>query len=116
MMQREALERALDYAGRTHEWPDVVAMLLDGRAQFWQRGAGVIVTELQDAPRRRVVNYWLVAGRLPDVLQMQPEIDTWAVQQGATHAIARGRAGWTRVLPRYGWKAVAIDFAKELRR
>lgn len=110
------LEEALARCGYTHDFQrDVVPMLLDGRAQWWSHGDGVIITELQRFPNFNVVNYWLVAGRLGDCLELQPEIDRWAVAQGCARAIATGRYGWLRVLPRYGWKPYAFAFAKDLR-
>jgi hypothetical protein len=110
------LEAALARCGHTHDFRrDVVPMLMSGRAQWWQQGEGVVVTELQDFPNFKLINYWLVAGRLGDCLQLQDEIDRWARMQGCARAVATGRLGWVRVLPKYGWKPYGIAFAKDLR-
>jgi GNAT superfamily N-acetyltransferase len=109
------LERALACAGGTHDFKrDVVPMLLDGRAQWWGLGEGAIVTELVRYPNFNAVNYWLVAGKLDDVLALQPEIERWARMQGCARAIGVGRPGWLRVLRKYGYRPLGTAFAKEL--
>jgi hypothetical protein len=109
------LEEALEIAGGTHHWREhVVPLLFSGRAQYWHRPGGAIVTEIIETPLRRAVNYWLVGGEMQDCLALQPEIDAWARQQGATHATAVGRLGWARVLPPYGWRMHGVAMVKEL--
>jgi len=111
----DCLERALALAGGTHDFQsDVVPRLLDGRAQYWQRGAAAIVTEIHHYPRCRDVNYWLVGGRLADALALVPEIEAWARTQGATRAVAFGRKGWAPVLGRLGWQVAGTGYRKQL--
>jgi len=110
------IEEALRRVGYTHDFErDIMPMLLEERAQWWCRDQGVIITELVQFPNFKVCNYWLVAGCLEDCLELQPEINRWAVAQGCSRAIGMGRRGWLRVLPKYGWKPYGIGFAKDLR-
>jgi hypothetical protein len=110
------LRRALDYAGNTHRWPeDVLPMLRDGRARFWERGDAVIITEMHEYPRARAVNYWLVAGTLPDTLALHADIEAHARAIGATRLEAGGRPGWTRSLIKLGWAPSGVIYRKELR-
>jgi hypothetical protein len=100
-------QQALAVAGGTHDFVrDVVPMLLDGRAQWWRKDDGAIVTEMLRFPNFNVINYWLV--------ELQPEIERWARMQGCARAIAIGRPGWLRVLKRYGYRPWGTAFAKEL--
>lgn len=112
---RDGLEGALAVAGHTHDFQaDVVPMLLDGRAQYWQHGAAAIVTELYRFPQRTVLNYWLIGGRLRDALQLVPEIEAWAKTQGCTRAVGFGRKAWTPTVARLGFEPAGIGFRKEL--
>jgi hypothetical protein len=110
------LERALAYAGHTHDFArDVVPRLMDGRAQYWYEGDGAIVTEVLRYPNYNVCNYWLVAGVLEDTLALQPRIERWARMQGCARAVGIGRPGWARVLPKYGYRIWGSAFVKDLR-
>jgi len=110
------LEAALELAGGTHEWRDVLACIQDGRAQYWQSpdGRGALVTELLSYPRLRVVNYWLAAGELHACLSLVPRIEQWAMEQGCTRAIGMGRPGFAKFLGATGVRVAGVAFRKEL--
>lgn len=112
--RKAKLERALAWAGPTHTVADVVDMCRRGEANYWQHGDGMIVTEINDYPLLRAVNYWLVFGELEACLAMQGEIDTWAREQGCTIATAMGRRGWGRAGAPSGWKLWHPNFIKQL--
>lgn len=108
------LQRTLDYGGNTHSIADVVQLVRDGKAQWWNNGDGSIVTEILEFPQYKAVNFWLLTGHLPDVLALDPEITAWAKTQDCKVAIAAGRRGWGRVGARYGWRHRMEMFWKEL--
>ncbi|HEV8502936.1 MAG TPA: hypothetical protein VGR63_15280 [Casimicrobiaceae bacterium] len=110
------LRQALAHAGGTHELiADVVPMLEDGRAQWWQRGRGVAITEIRDHPQLREVNVWLTAGHLPDCLALQPEIEAWARKHGVARIVGTGRDGWGRVcVNRMGFQRTGVHVEKWL--
>lgn len=108
------LQRALDYAGPTHAVSDMVRLVREGKAQFWEHGDGMIFTELLNFPLVRAVNYWLLAGHLPDVLALDERITSWAIGEGCTIGIATGRKGWGRAGAPCGWKPWSYTFRKEL--
>jgi hypothetical protein len=112
--KRARFQKALDRGGNTHTIDDVVAMVNTGHAMFWEKGDGVVVTELVTFPRLKVVRYWLVAGALDDVLALQNDIDTWARFNGCQMATASGRKGWGRAAASSGWKPDLITFYKDL--
>ena len=108
------LDRALLHGGDTHTIADVVPMLYDGRAQWWQHGDGCAITEIQQTPRIRVLNCWLVAGNLRDCVALQPEIEDWAKRQGVRRVTATGRRGWAPITERMGFEVAGIALRRDL--
>jgi hypothetical protein len=106
------LEKALAHGGGTHAVSDVVQAIEERRAQLWERGDGVIVTEVLTYPRLKAVNYWLAAGDLRDCLALQDGIDEWARGQGCELATLSGRRGWVRAAA--GWQFAGYVFRKPL--
>lgn len=111
---REPVMKALERAGRTHSIQDVAQMILSGRAQFFGNEHGACITEFVTYPRRRVLNVWLAVGELEACLALQPEMEAFALANGATALSAVGRKGWERTLEKHGWKTVGLVLAKEL--
>ena len=112
---KRKLEQALCHAGNTHTLADIAALLAKGHAQWWCNGDGAVITEIFDHPQIRVVNYWLVAGKLGACLDLQAPIDAWAAGLGCVGATASGRRQWTPVLQRHGWEPHAVQFHKRFR-
>lgn len=110
----ERFQKALDCGGRTHEVADVVAMIKDGRAQYWSNGDGTIVTELHKFPNLKAVHFWLVSGDLRHCLALEHDIVPWAIEEGCTVATASGRKGWGRALAPMGWRPWWQTFVKTL--
>jgi hypothetical protein len=106
------LERALAHGGPTHTPADVVALIEDRRAQLWQRGDGVIVTEVHTHPLLKIVHYWLASGDLSDCLALQSEIDEWARGEGCEVATLTGRRGWGRAAA--DWQLCGYAYRKPL--
>jgi hypothetical protein len=104
------LEEALRRGGPTHALPDVVAMIKAGIAQCWPNDDGIVITELWERPLCKIVNYWLIAGRLDACLAMEPQIDRWAVSEGCSVKLACGRPGWARLAPGLGWRPYGGTF------
>lgn len=108
-------ERALAQGGNTHTIADVMDRIGNRLAVCWPHGDSIIVTEVIAAPRVKMLNYWIVSGRLSECAEMQPAIDAWGVSEGCSIAIATGRMGWLRrqpIDPR--WKPVGVKFVKDL--
>lgn len=110
------LEDALAHAGGTHHfYRDVIPLLQAGKAQWWERGDGVCITELIDMPEFRQLNIWLAAGRLPDLLAMQEPIEQWAAANGVARIVGAGRDGWGRVcVKRMGFERTGVTIEKWL--
>ena len=110
--RKARIEKALAHGGGTHTLADVADLVKSGKAQWWDNGDGMIITEIHEFPRLKAVHYWLVAGALRDCLALQHDIDPWALKQGCTIATAVGRRGWGRAAP--GWKPGLSNFMKPL--
>lgn len=88
----------------THTVDDVLAMIADGHAQCWPGPTSVIVTEIIDHPRRRVLHFFLTGGVMRELEAMTPLVLAWGKQQGCDVASLIGRPGWHRsFLARSGW-------------
>ncbi len=109
------LNRVLTYAG-SHAPADIIAGVADGRFQQWGNGDSIVVTEILDTPRRRILNFFLAEGTMAELEAMEPGILDWARSQGCTHATLVGREGWRRVswMRESGWKFRDIVMEKEL--
>lgn len=108
------LEKALALTN-THGVEDVRDKILRGDAQLWVRGDGMIVTEIIDYPQLRVLQFWLAAGTLDDVLELAEEAYAWGESIGCTRAAFLGRRGWAKPLVEHGWEESNLRyFTKEL--
>jgi hypothetical protein len=107
---------ALDYGGGTHSVGDIVELLKSGHARLFENDDAGIVVELCKFPRYTAVRYWLIFGELKHCLQLEHDINPWAIEQGATMAIACGRKGWQRASAPTGWRPQpnAFNFFKTL--
>jgi hypothetical protein len=101
--KRARLQKALDQGGGTHTLQDVIDLVREGKAQFWENGDGSIITEVHTYPRRKDVHYWLASGDLRCCLELQSKIDPWAISRGCTMATITGRKGWLRAAAEAGW-------------
>jgi hypothetical protein len=108
------MERALEWAGRTHTLADVAARIKAGKAQWWSNADGMVVTEVNEYPQYRALNYWLIGGKLKDCLAMEPEIERAAIANGCQIATANGRRSWVPVVEPRGWRVHALSFWKPL--
>jgi hypothetical protein len=110
----EKLTEALALAGGTHTLADVVAQLDAGTAQFWADGDSCLVTEVVDAPRKRVLRFWLAAGELEPCLALSRKALEWGREQGCEIATFTGRRGWERVLGAEGWSPALTVMQREV--
>jgi hypothetical protein len=112
---RPHIEAALSYAGGTHGFDDVAAMLREDRAILWSGPHSAIVTEIIEHPQKRTLHFFLAGGNLAELEVMVPGILEWGRTQGCTAASMTGRKGWERTfLKREGWESKLVVMTKEL--
>jgi len=115
-MQRHlaGLVEALERGGGTHTVEDVLAQVQSGEAQAWENDGGLIVTEIHDTPRMRVLHFWLATGELDAVIRLSHEAMRWGAGLGCKQATLAGRRGWEKVLAPEGWTPALVLMQREL--
>lgn len=109
------VERALSYAD-TYDAREMAAEVMEGRAQLWQEGNALIVTQLDQKPRETILRFWVAAGEMDDVLALAEKVYDWGREIGCQRAVFVGRKGWEKPLATHGWEADKrlVLFEKEL--
>jgi hypothetical protein len=105
---RHHIEAALEYSGGTHVYEDVEAAILSGRMQLWPGSKSMAVTEIVEYPRKRVLNCFLAAGDMDEIVDMISSAAAWGRAQGCESLTLSGRKGWERVLSPHGFKPVML--------
>lgn len=109
---RPQIEAALERAGGTHGFTDIVSNIYRGNLQLWPGKQSAVVTEVMDAPLMRYVHIFLAGGDLDELTEMEKAICTWAREIGARRVTINGRTGWERALE--GYQRAHVALAKEL--
>lgn len=79
-------------------------MVAAGHALLWPGPASCIVTESISYPQKRVLNFFVAGGNLPELTAMAPLILQWAKEKGFQRAVLCGRPGWERALAPMGFE------------
>jgi hypothetical protein len=109
------IEAALTHAGGGYLIEDVRTGIEAGDYHFWVGSRCAVVTEFQDQPQQRVLNFWLLGGDPRELLGMLPHIERWAKVHGCSKAIGGGvHRGWKRLLARFGYSPSWVIYSKEL--
>lgn len=112
---RKRLARALRDSGDLATPADIAAAVEKGLMQSFVNNDSMIVTEVVEYPRGKVLNCVLLVGVMDDCMAMLDEIAEFAREQGCKSMRAQGRRGWARILPNYGWKQVpAVTYERAL--
>ena len=111
---RAWIEAALEYSGDTHSFDDVAEALASGKMQLWPAPKGCIVTEIVVYPRKKVLNVFLGAGELDQLMDMHKDVIAWSKAQGCEAVTITGRYGWKKPLTKHGWKPLHASYVKEI--
>lgn len=110
---RIKVERALDAFGNLYTFDDIMGLINEGKMQSFAVGDTWIVTQVNEFPRRKVVDIALVVGFIEEATHALPEIYNFARSIGANRVTAVGRDGWWK-FAEPGWYRVGGYFAKDL--
>jgi hypothetical protein len=106
---------ALAYNGGEQTLDDVRAGLASGEFQLWPGRDSVIITELTETPRLKILNFFIGGGNLDELRQMVLPIEDWAKSQGISRVVVYGRRGWARTfLNGMGYDPRWVVMVKEL--
>lgn len=110
---REKLEKVLQMSGDLYTLDDIVALIKEGKMQGFTNGDSWVITQVNDFPRRKVLEIAFVIGYVGDAIGALPEIYEYARKVGATRVTAFGRDGWWGY-HQPGWNRVGTMYAKDL--
>jgi len=88
----------------------------DLRVRIFHRAHSLAITEILGFPQKNVCNVVACAGRLPEILEMEPEIEAFAREHDCAFMVTHGRSAWGRVGRKTGWVPVSMRFQKSLAR
>lgn len=108
------IKKALVLGGGTHTWEDVQIGLNEGRYQIFWNEYGACITEICQTPQLLYLNCFVVAGKLPEVMDLHSQVETFAKSVGCKYMQTSARMGWKTVLPKFGWKNTRAVFVREL--
>lgn len=111
----DGLNRALEYAGSTHNLQDLYLLIRKGEAQLWGKGDSCVVTEIKQYPRKRVLNIWLATGERDECYALAEWVVDWATQLGCDLVTFTGRRGWERANLPDGWEPKLTYFERRIR-
>lgn len=110
---RVKVERALEQFGDLYTFDDIMGFIDSGKMQSFVSGDTWIVTQVNEFPRRKVLDIALVVGFLEEASKALPQIYAFARSIGADRVTAVGRDGWWK-FAEPGWYRVGGYFAKDL--
>lgn len=113
---RKHIAAALEYAGGTHDIEHIRESVLRGDLQLWPGEKSAIITEIEQYPLKRCLNFFLAGGDLAELQRMTPDIEQWAkTMWGCSSAKLTGRQGWSRTfLKDMGYEPKWITLAKDI--
>ena len=97
------IEKALSFGLGTHTVNDVFDLIKSGQMQIFYTEESAVVTEIKQAPRKKYMCIFLVAGKLDGLKRLQYEVIQFAKDQGCDFISGGGRLGWSKVATE-GWK------------
>lgn len=103
---RPAIEKALPYTHRTHQFNDLVGMVVRGQARMWTTANSFLLVERVEYPRAVHYHIFLAGGDLDELRGLHDEVIVAARMDGASALTLTGRRGWVRALIDWGWKEV----------
>jgi hypothetical protein len=112
---RRRVEIALAEGGDVMTFDDMIELARAGRIQLWADDESVVATEIMVYPRKKVLNLFLAAGRLPAVMAWHPKLTQFCHDNEVDLMVAFGAPGWGRIGRRNGWRFRAMVFVNILR-
>lgn len=97
-----------------HSLGDVLELVSDEKAQIWEAPNAVLVTQVHEYPKGRVLHFWLAGGDLDEVVKLSHTAMDWGRSVGCVRATLTGRRGWKKVLAEQGWSEEATMLGRSL--
>lgn len=98
-----SINSALLHTNGTHEFEDVVHMVMNGRLSLIALPNSFLLLEVLVYPRTRHLNVFLSGGVLKEIATAHSILVQKAKDDLCSEIHMCGRAGWTKVMKPYGW-------------
>lgn len=105
------LRRAVDRFGGGVTKEELWAKIADETALFIPNGSSAIVVRSLVSNGRKKCQIWLGAGKMAELLELEPKVAEWAKETGHSEMEIVGRNGWKRALPQYRTKSIILSRA-----
>jgi hypothetical protein len=103
MLDLHKLSRALGVDQHKYTPGDVADAISAGTAKMWSDEGTIVVAQIHDYPRARVLNIWLVVGEMALAEKLMPAVYEYGREQGCDYAETLARRGWERTPAGKGW-------------
>lgn len=109
------LQSALDEGNNTHSLDDIWIGLDKGLYQIWPGEDFVAITEVVQYPQKKVLFFFLMAGKMKHLLDHIQQAEQVAQDLGCSSLMFNGRLGFLRSpLRQAGFNPVWVTMEKEL--
>lgn len=110
---RAELDAMLAESGGFYTFEDIMECIRTGQMQSFAKGDTWVVTQINEFPRKRVVEIVYVVGELSMLPVLEAEVIQFAHGVGAEMLMAAGRRGF-EAKHLVGWKATTTNFVREI--
>lgn len=107
------IEEAMRSQGDTLDFNYVLECLENGRMQSFSEGDSLLITEIQNYPKKKVLHVVAAVGEMDEILKMEPRFEEFARRMGCSMITASGRSGWSRVATE-GWNTLYTTYGKDI--
>lgn len=104
------MERVLDRMGALYTLNDILTAIADGRMQSFVVNNSWAVTQINDYPRARTLQFTAMVGDLADIDELQAKVLDFADDVNAGLVSAYGRLGWIPHALERGWRLKARNY------
>ena len=111
---RPQIEEACTRGLGTHNFDDVVGLLMSGAYHIIEDGECFWIAQFQQYPRLKVYHVFIAGGKLAAIKAAIPAIRDAAKAAGADKITMAGRTGWDRVFSPHGAKTTQITMEMDL--
>jgi hypothetical protein len=111
----DALDELLERDGGLYSSRDILDAINTGDMQSFVDGNDWVVTQIINAPRKRVMQIVFVYGDMEGLFRLEPVITEFAMDHGCKLIGASARVGFEKHMTE-GWTKSSVNYRKELRR
>jgi hypothetical protein len=104
------MERVLDRMGALYTLTDILTAIGEGRMQSFVENNSWAITQINDYPRARTLQFVAMVGDLADRDALQAKVLGFADDVNASLVSAYGRLGWIPQARELGWKLKAKNY------